>query len=193
MNTAIDYLCSVSNIKKLHHMQVKAAFRRCFDLSVYQTPVPSVESQTRVIRDILVSMETHNADQRLRVFHGYVSMRYILEILRTFREDESIMEKHSDKFGKAVLRKAIELQNELQDSLISDCPVFKEISKRLVYVCEEVEELYYVLTDPLFVQIRTYSQVMVFKKELIERTCHPKRIQWWMDYEEYNDIFGVYV
>lgn len=186
----MKYLGSLPKTKPLHHTQVKASFRKCFDVPIYEPPNSDIVDQAFHIRIMLDMINKCKESRRTRIFHVYGSMSFILDILRLYRGENNVLEENVNTFGKMVLEKAIALQVELQDLVYFECPITKEIATRLCKICKEIEELFCAITDPLFVQLQTYIRVETFKEELIQKTCHPKRVQWWMDTAEYCEIFG---
>lgn len=60
-------------------------------------------------------------------------------------------------------------------------------------LCTEYDQLFE-LVYSLYPKVReeeTTKRLEIFKEELVEKACHPMRVEWWMDFEEYRELMEM--
>lgn len=195
---AVYYLREVQDAHernmKLHHMKLKAAYRRCFETPVYSKPT-TVTSQANTLAAILADMAWYKHGSLPQVFCVYTAMKYCLEVLQTYHGEASMIEKDT-KMGPVLLDRAIDIRKTAVENLEGgdpsfDHPLTRELFARLIEVCDKTHELYSALLVPEYQKTKCVETTQRFKEQLMQKACHPKRLQWWMDFEEYQEIFGT--
>lgn len=179
---------------KLHHMKLKAAHRRCFVNPFFDAPTTH-EKQVRTLQEMLGEMRWHKQGSLPQVFCVYAAMKFSLEILKTKHGEESAIEKET-RLATVMMERAEEIHKSAVANLTGndpdhDHPLYKEFFAQLILICEEMHELYSSLMVPEYQKTKCVEFTNMFKEELMQKTCHPSRVQWWMDVEEYAEIFGT--
>lgn len=188
---AVNYLEYKFDYDRQHHMQVKAALKRAFDVPMFLPPSKEQATQVRTIRTLMTLAEhqeglTHN-------FTIYVLNRYILEILKTRQGQDSVVD--NPAFGAVVLERAKQMDLEVDGvydrvPAFAKCKVHRRILDSTRATCKEISELFQSLYRPEWVQAKAKEFTYTVGEELMAKACHPNRVQWWMDTEEYKEIFG---
>lgn len=194
---AVNYLhilqVTLLRSPKLHHMQVKAALRRCFDIPMYHSPTTS-DRQARTMAEMLHHMSRYELGTMPQLFTVYQVLKYSLDILETksLEAAENLFVKGT--LGPVFLERTVEIHAEAVENLTKpkyeNNPVAKELVIQILDMCERANEMYSLLFVPEYRQDKTAKMLETFKEELIRKTCHPKRVMWWMDHEEHREIFG---
>lgn len=119
-----------------------------------------------------------------------VLIRYLLEVMKRYQGEGEGSLIFQSVFGATMLVKARSFQLEAFDHLNSGIfhPIRSTIMDHLQCAAQELEELYLSRTDPDFGKIKTLGMMELVKEELIAVTCHPRRVQWWMDEEEKKEL-----
>jgi len=197
--TATHYLREVQNSintqTKLHHMKFKAAWRRCFEMPVCGAPT-TCDNQASALFAMFDEMRFYKQGSLPQVFCVYSVMKFSLEILKNKRGMENSVIEKEGKLGTVLMDRTVRIQETAVDMLTGndtdhDHPIYKEIFAQLVVICEEVRDLYSSVMLPEYQKTKCVESLQQFKEELMQKTCHPSRVQWWMDQEDYQEIFGT--
>lgn len=183
---------SLNNHIPVHHMTLKAATRRCFDTELYVKPT-SIECQKHTMHEILGEMAWHPQGTLPQVFCVYTVMKYANEILFTKRGEHSVIEQEP-KLAEAIFGRTVEIRATAEKNLLNSefsHPIMQRMLKNLIELCKNMNEMYKCLLDPEYQKTKCVESLQSFKEELMQKACHPKRVQWWMDTEDYTEIFGI--
>lgn len=188
----IPFLVAVYYLEKIdrraggpHHTQVRPALRRCFETPLWDPPT-TFAHQVRTVHAVLHEISVHEAGSLPEMFSMLVLMRYSLDVLRSVRGHDSLIERSS--LGATLLNRSIEIGVASADRVAAH-PIEREILRRLTNACNDVRELYSCMFVAAHQQTRARECMRAYEQELMEATCRPDRVQWWMDHDEYNEIF----
>ena len=82
---------------------------------------------------------------------------------------------------------------EKEDLSTCECPLKRFLLESILARHEEVCDLYYSKVNRTYAPLKAKERLEVYREELIQKTWHPSRVQWWMSEDERMDIFGTQV
>jgi hypothetical protein len=118
--------------------------------------------------------------------------RFALDILRKYNGEESFLESRPT-LGSLTLEKATLFYNGMDEAVAkTDNPVQLYFLSEIKKKCEEIRDLYLMKTEnQVYHLLKRLNMMRAIKEELIQKTCHPSRVQWWMDEEEKQEVFAM--
>lgn len=183
-----QYFQFAEAVQSLHRASIRkpgtSSWKKYIDLCAYKRP-GTREDQHKTLREMIHHMSVFDKDTIPKLFMELQIVKYSLDILRTKRGKDSAIETKSTFF----LNRIFKLQNACAKFPKTN-PVFIEIAGHMFETCEKVYVLYSSLYVQEYQQERCKACLDMYKEELIQKTCHPLRVQWWTDHEEYAEIFG---
>lgn len=192
---AVNYLYHLDDkykqTGKIHASSVKAALKKCFDVPVYTEP-SDVVAQTNTLAFLLNELSGYSINSLPRVFIGFKLMAYTTEILQTKSDKGSVIDTYPG-LSKVFLDRTIEIAKTSREQLENTPESHKVMVKllcELINLCDLANELYLSIYNEEYKKTKCILALDKFKEELIQKTCHPQRVQWWMDYEEYQELFA---
>lgn len=177
-------LSALANGKGLH-----ADFEsiRCFS---YLYPTPKWNDQLKTIHDLLRICSDYKRIRPCRLLCVMTLLDFSLEIMNIYRGEDNVFESpHSSRLGQVLFCKIPDLQTqskEMQDLAPTETYLVRQIQDKL----QKVLDIFQSIHDPMYFQTKTNHMTQTILQELVERTWHPSRVQWWMPFDEYTEIFG---
>lgn len=185
---AIAYL-SQQTPGRCRKYQLKSAIRKCFDRPMFvishRTSQMDIDRTFCTISNALANWKPGTLPY---LFVAYVWTDYHLRVIKDFHSYDTFCKEELESFLEMTY-KFVEFQKEE----LHVHGLEKVLRYRLHKACFELQDLIRSLFFPNFQQNRCKGYLDIYKEELIQKTCHPSRVEWWTDFEEYNELFGHFV
>jgi hypothetical protein len=180
----------MSNVKENPRRNTIDAAIRKGSLTFY-TISKDTNDQHHCIHELLALPHLLEENSLGYMFAVNVMFKFALDILRKYHGEDSILEKHPD-FGDLILEKATRFRNMARRALWETSnPVRKHYLSEIEKKCVEIRDLYQIKTSRNYLLIQQVKTMLRIKEELIQKACHPSRVQWFLDEEEKKDIFAM--
>ena len=185
------YLCQRYKPEKQNPAQIRAAIKM-----IQTVPFEEIRATGKheTVRLLMSKTDIDPGSYYREYGSEYATLilyRYLLEILRS---DENVSECCSISMD-TFLEKAGNMRKEFRDFYEQKpenkkCKVYTLLVELLVAAGDEFTDLYYAKRGIDYRQIQATKNLSVIREELMQKTWHPSRVEWWMDEEEYTEMFG---
>lgn len=208
LNTVVDKLLAVSENGKARTSRLATLFVKNLEKpkAMYKSSEDKI-IQISTIKQLLskcddIHKQNGNTDKFLATSYvASVLFSYIRDLVVKYPEESSWIA--SKNFLKNFKLKGDEIADSLDDAFYKFnndpekiilkfanvirllTPMLKEI------VVESHMEVMYRLDYNSYLEKSTHSFLDKIREELVQRTWHPKRLKWCLDYEEQKEIWGL--
>lgn len=184
----VKYLDTVESVQP-HHMKVKAAQKRIREC-IASVPRPGdVERQTKTMLYLMSIVGGKRPNTIIDWFASCVTLEYLRKIQITYRGLESVVD---NELFPYILHKSRLFQLEAEAAWeTSENPVLRTLWNECMRIGRECEENFCAQHVPDFPMSKALAMNLIIKEELVQKTCHPSRVQWFLDEDEKKEIFAM--
>lgn len=178
---AIQYLAQQTP-GRCKKAQVECALRKCFDFPMYIVQDSSLHNILLTSNAISKELSNWKPGNLPHLFVAHTWCKYHLDVIKNCSPSV---------FFPAEISTILAYNSTLDQyrPTLEYHGLEKILRHRLCKVCYELRDLIHCLYFPEARQKKAKEQLDVYKEELIQRTCHPSRVEWWTDFEEYRELF----